>query len=63
METKKENFWFVLRLLLLMNAALITVILLAHPGAEDSMQKKGQPCSSAKKMNVDLLNSVSVKLM
>jgi hypothetical protein len=62
MKTKKGDFWFVLRLLLLMNAALITVMLLAHPGIKSSMQKE-EPCSAAKKINVDVLNSVAVKLM
>jgi hypothetical protein len=62
MKTKKEDFWFVLRLLLLMNAALITVMLLAHPGIKSSMQKE-EPCSAAKTINADMLNSVAVKLM
>jgi hypothetical protein len=62
MKTKKGDFWFVLRLLLLMNAALITVMLLAHPGLKSSTQKE-EPCNTVKKINADLLNSVTVKLM
>ena len=62
MQTKKENFWFMFRLLLLMNAALITAIVLAHPGIKNQKLKE-EPCSAAKKINADVLNSITVKLM
>ena len=62
METNKENFWFVFRLLLLVNVILITVIAMAHPGTKNKPSKE-EPCSAAKKINADVLNSITVKLM
>ena len=64
MKTKKENYWFMLRLLLLMNVVLITVIVLAHSGTTAKVTKE-ECCSSSnsKKINAEVLNSITVKLM
>ena len=62
MQTKKESFWFIFRLLLLMNVVLITVIVLAHPGSKDQKSKE-ETCSNTKKINADVLNAITVKLM
>jgi uncharacterized protein (UPF0333 family) len=62
MQTKKESFWFMFRMLLLMNVVLVTVIALAHPNTKNSAQKQ-ESCSSTKKVSADVLNSVTVKLM
>jgi hypothetical protein len=48
MQTKKESFWFMFRMLLLMNVVLVTVIALAHPNTKNSAQKQ-ESCSSTKK--------------
>jgi hypothetical protein len=61
MKAKKENYWFIFRLLLLMNVVLIAVMLMSS-GFKDSQQKE-TPCSSTKKINADIFNSVTVKLM
>jgi len=62
MQTKKESFWFMFRMLLLMNVVLVTVIALAHSNTKNSVQKQ-EPCSSTRKVNADVLNSITVKLM
>jgi hypothetical protein len=62
MKAKKENYWFMFRLLLLLNVVLITVIVLAHSNTKSTSQKP-EPCSSAKKINADVLNAITVKLM
>jgi len=69
MKAKKENYWFMLRLLLLMNVVLITGIVLARTNIKTAMQPKS--CNSAKasscgnetKANLEVLNAISVKLM
>jgi len=62
MQAKKGNYWFMFKMLLLINVVLITVIILAHSNAKHCKNMK-EPCSSAKKINADILNSVTVKLM
>ncbi|HEY1872423.1 MAG TPA: hypothetical protein VGG71_15270, partial [Chitinophagaceae bacterium] len=62
MQTKKESYWFLLRMLLLVNVILITVIVLAHSGRAAS-EKDQEPCCKARKVNADVLNSIAVKLM
>jgi hypothetical protein len=62
METKKTSFWFLFKMLLLMNVVLITAIVLAYPRPKTSKAK--EDCFNAsKKINVDVLNSITVKLM
>jgi len=62
METKKTSFWFLFKMLLLMNVVLITAIVLAYPGTKTSKAK--EDCfNPSKKINVDVLNSITVKLM
>lgn len=55
-----------LRMLLLMNVVLITVIVLAHSGSTVSNEKE-ESCTSksrnAKAINAEVLNSITVKLM
>ena len=66
MKTKKGNYWFMLRMLLLMNVVLITVIVLAHSGSTASEEKQ-ESCTgkgrNAKAINAEVLNSITVKLM
>jgi len=62
MQTKKEN-WFTLKLLLLMNVILISAIFFLHAATAKTPAKKQEPCSSSKKINADIINSVTVKLM
>jgi len=62
MQAKKESYWFLVRILLLVNIVLITVIVLAHSGRAAS-EKDQEPCCKAKKVNADVLNSIAVKLM
>jgi hypothetical protein len=62
MQAKKENYWFMFKVLLLANVVLIAVIVFAHSGTKQPGHKSA-PCSSAKRVNADILNSVMVKLM
>ena len=52
-----------LRLLLLVNAALICMIILMHTGTRHNNNKAKVPDSCAKKLNVDAVNSITIKLM
>jgi len=62
MKAKKENYWFMFRVLLLANVVLIAVIVFAHSGPKQPRCKTA-PCSGVKRINADILNSVMVKLM
>jgi hypothetical protein len=62
MQTKKGNYWYILRALLLVNVVLITVIVLTHSGRAAS-ENGQEPCCKAKRINADVLNSIAVKLM
>jgi hypothetical protein len=62
MQPKKENYWFMFRMLLLLNVALITAIVLVRPG-KASGTKHTEPCTSAKKVNAEVLNAITIKLM
>lgn len=62
MQAKKENYWFMFKVLLLANVVLIAVIVFAQLNTKQPV-KKNDPCGSAKKINADILNSVMVKLM
>ena len=62
MQPKKENYWFMFRVLLLLNIGLITAIVLVRPGKAATV-KNNEPCSSAKKINADVLNAITIKLM
>ena len=42
---------------------LITAIALAHPASITNQKAKDESCSSRKKINADVLNSITVKLM
>jgi hypothetical protein len=46
-----------------MNVVLITAIVLAYPGTKTTSKAKEDCFNSSKKMNVDVLNSITVKLM
>ena len=64
MKAKKENYWNMFRLLLLVNVVLITAMILVQPGKPAAV-KNQEPCSSssAKKVNAEVLNAITVKLM
>ena len=62
MKSKKENYWNMFRLLLLVNVVLITLMVLVQPGKPAAV-KNQEPCSNAKKLNAELLNAITVKLM
>ncbi len=62
MKAKKGN-WFTLKLLLFINAVLITVFVLAHSGVKTAEKKETPCCSSAKKINAEIINAITVKLM
>jgi hypothetical protein len=62
MNAKKENYWFIFRLLLLMNVVLITVIVLAHPRTKVA-ETKQESCSSVKKIRAEAFNAITVRLM
>jgi len=62
MQTKKENSWLTLKLILLMNVALIVTIFFLYAAPKNPV-KNQEPCSSSKKINADIINSVTVKLM
>ena len=51
-----------LKLLVLMNAVLIAAIMFTHAGAKSTSAKEPS-CSNVKSFNVDVLNSIAVKLM
>ena len=50
------------RMLLLLNVALITAIVLVRPGKASGV-KHTEPCTSAKKVNAEVLNAITIKLM
>ena len=62
MNAKKENYWFMFRLLLLVNVVLITIIALAHSGLKTGTQNQ-EPCGKSQKINTEVLNYITVKLM
>ncbi|MEO8711386.1 MAG: hypothetical protein ABI405_04635 [Parafilimonas sp.] len=62
MNTRKHNFWFIAKPLLLMNIGLFVLIMVIH-SATKKPERKEEPCNAAKKINADVLNSISVKLM
>jgi hypothetical protein len=62
MKAKKENYWNMFRLLLLVNVVLITAMILVQPG-KPAVVKNQEPCSSVKKVNAEVLNAITVKLM
>lgn len=62
MNPKKNNFWFIAKPLLLMNIGLFALIMVIH-SATKKPERKEEPCSTAKKINADVLNSITVKLM
>jgi len=62
MQAKKENYWFMFRLLLVLNIALITAIILIRPGKSTPV-KTQETCTTAKKINADVLNAITVRLM
>lgn len=62
MKAKTENYWYMFRVLLLMNVVLIGAIILVQQG-KSAVIKNQEPCSSAKKINTEVLNAISVKLM
>jgi hypothetical protein len=62
MKTKKENYWFMFKVLLLVNVILIAVIAMANSNTRHA-EKTKDPCCKTRKINADILNSVTVKLM
>lgn len=63
MNSKKENYWYMFRVLLLMNVVLVAVIVLAHPVKPETAKKEEPSCSSSKKVSAEVLNVINVKLM
>jgi hypothetical protein len=62
MKAQKESYWYMFRVLLLMNVVLIAAIVLAHP-VKPAAVKNEEPGCSTKKVNADILNAITVKLM
>ena len=62
MKAKKENYWFMFKVLLLVNVILIAVIAMASSNTKQPRNTK-EPCCKTRKINADILNSVTVKLM
>ena len=62
MQAKKENYWFMFKVLLLVNVILIAGIMLAH-STKKQFESAKEPCCGSKKINADIINSVTVKLM
>ena len=62
MKAQKESYWYMFRVLLLMNVVLITAIVLAHP-VKPAAVKQEEPGCSTKKVSADVLNAINVKLM
>ncbi len=62
MSADLKNNWFMLRLLLLINAILICVILLMHNTIQHSNNDKDSE-RSIKDLSVDAVNSITIKLM
>ena len=62
MKAQKESYWYMFRVLLLMNVVLIAAIVLAHP-VKPATDKNEEPACSTKKVNTEVLNAITVKLM
>lgn len=62
MKARKNSFWFIAKPLLFINIVLFALIIMIHAATIKSVTKK-EPCSATKKINADVLNSISVKLM
>ncbi|MFT4155279.1 hypothetical protein [Parafilimonas sp.] len=62
MQPKKENYWVMFRWLLLLNVVLITAIVLARPSKSTTIKKEA-PCCSSRKLNADVMNAITVRLM
>ena len=62
MKTQKDSFGCIAKPLLLINIGLFALIIMIH-SATIKPATKEEPYSSAKKINADVRNSISIKLM
>jgi hypothetical protein len=61
MKNKSERFGLIPKLILIVNAAFIIAMIFLNSSAHTASKK--EPCANAKKISVDALNSISIKLM
>jgi hypothetical protein len=62
MNNKPERYRLIPKLIIIVNAVFIIAMILFNKGIHHSTTKE-EPCANAKKISVDALNSISIKLM
>ena len=61
MENKSDGNGFIPKLILFVNAVFIIAMIFLNTTAHTTSRE--EPCAKAKKISVDALNSISIKLM
>ena len=61
MKNKAERYGLIPKLIVIINAVFILAMLFFNKG--NYTTTKEEPCANAKKISVDALNSISIKLM
>ena len=61
MKNKSEKYGLIPKLIVLVNALFIIAMIVLNTSA--NRPNREEPCANAKKMSVDALNSISIKLM
>jgi len=62
MKSKIERYGLIPKLIVIVNAVFIIAMIFLNTGAHQATSKE-EPCANAKKISVDALNSISIKLM
>jgi hypothetical protein len=62
MNSKPERYKLIPKLIILINAMFIIAMIFFNKGIHHSTNKE-EPCANTKKISVDALNSISIKLM
>jgi hypothetical protein len=62
MKNKSERYGLIPKLIILVNAVFIVAMIFLNTGAHHTATRE-EPCPNAKKISVDALNSISIKLM
>jgi len=63
MKNKSERYGLIPKLIVLVNAMFIIAMIFLNTGAHRTTPTREEPCPNAKKISVDALNSISIKLM
>ena len=62
MKNKQERYGLIPKLIVVVNAVFITAMIVFNTGVHHTTTKE-EPCANTKKISVDALNSISMKLM